>query len=67
MAEFILPLIIGIAVFIGVFILLREFFCWYFKINESVRVQKLTAETLLKLYEQNGGTVIWENVNKIIK
>ncbi len=66
MAEFILPLIIGIAVFIGVFILLREFFCWYFKINQMKSLQKIIAETQLKIYEQNGGKVDWEKVKKII-
>ena len=32
--------IILIAIFILIFILLREFFCWYFKINERIDILK---------------------------
>ncbi|GGD50442.1 hypothetical protein GCM10011361_16380 [Muriicola marianensis] len=63
----ILLLILTVAVSIAVFLLLREVVCWYYKINERTKIQKLTLETLLKLYEQNGGDVNWKEVNKIIK
>ena len=48
------------------FLLLREIFCWYFKINQRLALQQKTLETMLKIYEQNGGNVNWEEVQKII-
>ncbi len=36
MAENTAFVIIGIVIGIGVFILLREFWCWYFKINKKI-------------------------------
>tara|TARA_R110000772_G_scaffold130486_1_gene238723 strand:+ start:209 stop:391 length:183 start_codon:yes stop_codon:yes gene_type:complete len=32
------PLFLSIAISIGVFLLLREVFCWYFKINKRLSV-----------------------------
>jgi hypothetical protein len=58
-----LPLIIGVTLFF----VLRELFCWYFKINERLRVQKLLLQTMLKLYEKEGGEVDWEEVRKTVK
>ena len=63
----ILYFIFILAITIGVFLLIREVVCWYFKINERVRIQKITLETMLKLYEQNGGNVDWDEANRIIK
>jgi len=40
-----IPLILGIVIFVLVFLLLREFWCWYFKINE--------IRDLLKKIEEN--------------
>ena len=39
--------IIGIA--IVVFIALREVFCWYYKINETIKLQKEQIRLLLKI------------------
>lgn len=61
----ILLLSVVIAAFL-IFLIMREFFCWYFKINERMKLQKTTLETLLKIYEQKGGDVDWQVVNKII-
>lgn len=60
-------LIVVIAVIaITLVLLIREIVCWYFKINERVRLQKITLETMLKIYEQNGGEVDWKEANKSI-
>jgi hypothetical protein len=66
MADYILPMIIGLAVFIGVFILLREFFCWYFKINQNIRILQFIAETQVKIYEQAGGKVDKEKMKSTL-
>lgn len=58
-----LPVIIGVTLFFA----LRELFCWYLKINEQLRVQRLMLHTMLKLYEKEGGEVDWEEVKKTIK
>ena len=49
-----------------IYLIMREFFCWYLKINERLKLEKKTLETLLKIYEQKGGDVDWKEVNKII-
>ena len=54
-------IIIGIGIFI--FILVREIVSWYFKINRRIELQQKMLETLLKIYEQNGGIVNWDEVN----
>lgn len=66
MAELILPIIIGIAVIVGIFLLLREGVCWYFKINHLISIQQIIAETQIKIYEQNGGKVDWEKVKRTL-
>ena len=35
-----------------------------FKI-ERLKLQRVTLETMLKIYEQNGGEVNWDDVNNI--
>ena len=41
--------IIGvIAAAIFIFLILREFFCWYFKINERIALQNKTNEILIE-------------------
>ena len=62
----ILLIVILIAVQIAIILLVREIVCWYFKINERIKLQKLTLETMLKIYEKNGGEVDWEEVYKSI-
>lgn len=64
--DVILPFLAIIGISIIVFVLLREFFCWYIKINKQIRIQQLMLETMLKLVEQNGGNVNWEEVNEIL-
>lgn len=53
------------AVVIAIILLVREIVCWYLKINERVKIQRKTLETLLKIYEQNGGEVNWHEINKL--
>ncbi len=43
-----------LAVIILVFILLREFNCWYWKINERIRLQKEMIELLKEIAEKSG-------------
>lgn len=57
-------LILGIVGAIAVFMLAREIFCWYAKINQQIRIQQITLETLLRMYEQNGGEVKWDQFKK---
>tara|TARA_R110002051_G_scaffold176709_3_gene246695 strand:+ start:2370 stop:2585 length:216 start_codon:yes stop_codon:yes gene_type:complete len=64
--EQLLVFLIVIAIPILVILLIREIVCWYLKINERIKLQKITLQTMLKLYEQNGGDVGWEEVNKTI-
>ena len=59
-------ILITIIVVVIVFVFIREFTNWYFKINKRVEIQQLMLETLLKIYEQNGGVVNWEAINKVI-
>jgi hypothetical protein len=49
---------------ITVFLLFREFACWYFKINKQIALQQAMLQTLLKMYERDGGEVNWESVDK---
>ena len=41
----------SIAISVGVFLLLREVFCWYFKINQRTKVMKEILGELIKLNE----------------
>jgi len=34
--DFWLWLLVGVMLFVGLFLLLREFWCWYWKINERI-------------------------------
>jgi len=38
---------------IGIWLILRHFICWYYKINERVELQKRTNELLELLIEKN--------------
>jgi hypothetical protein len=49
---------------IFVFIITRELICWYYKINKRIELQEKMLETLLKIYEQNGGEVDWDLYTK---
>jgi hypothetical protein len=53
-----------------ILLLIRPIILWYFKINESVRLQKATLFMLRKTYEQNGGKfddVVEKDLNKLIR
>ncbi len=54
--------------FIAIVIILamREISCWYFKINKKIKIQQAMLETMLKIYEQNGGEVNWNAVKDVI-
>lgn len=43
--------IVGILIAIGLFLLLREVFCWYNKINERLKLQQETNELLRKILD----------------
>ena len=44
-----ISILISIGVFILVFLVLREFFCWYWKINETIEELKTISKNLKKL------------------
>lgn len=50
MPEF-MPVLVGLAVLIGVFFLLREVFTWYWKINRRVELQEQQLRTLLEIHK----------------
>lgn len=66
-ASLIGGLVIGIVIFVFIAFVLREIFCWYWKINQIVKIQQAMLEATLMIYEQNGGKVNWDEVNKVIK
>ena len=43
--------LIAIGVTIGTFLLMREVFCWYFKINKRAKVMENILSELVKLNE----------------
>lgn len=59
-------IIVLIVISIAFILIIREIVCWYWKINERIKLQKVTLETMLKIYEQNGGEVDWKEANKLI-
>lgn len=66
MNEYDFAFIIAIVVAILITLAMRELVCWYFKINKLIKLQQSLIETMLKMYEQNGGEVNWEAANKTI-
>lgn len=40
-----------ILVFIGIMLLMREIYCWYWKVNERLRLQKETNEYLKNIQD----------------
>lgn len=50
-------IIIIVLICIALFIALREFYCWYFKINGRLEEQKKTNLLLTKILLQLGGTL----------
>ena len=60
-----LPSILGfIAVTLFVFILIRELICWYFKINERIKLQKELNKLLVKLTTNSDGAPKGSNTNQ---
>jgi len=57
---YILILIIGI----GIWLILRHFICWYYKINERVELQKRTNELLEVLIEKENNKKQEIKINK---
>ena len=55
--------LIGILIGIGIFLLLRQVFCWFNKINERIELHQETNELLKKILEHQAGNnrVIEEN------
>jgi hypothetical protein len=51
-AQGLLMLAIAVFVLFVVFLILREFFCWYFKINERVRLQTRQVNLLILLVKE---------------
>jgi hypothetical protein len=45
----IVMIVIGIAITIGIFILLREVLCWYWKINKMIELQQQATMILFKM------------------
>jgi len=66
MANSDIQIIVIVVIAITVFLVLREFTCWYFKINKQIALQQAILRSLLKTYERNGGEVDWEYVNKTL-
>ena len=48
-----------------VILALREVTCWYLKINKQIKIQQAMLETMLKIFEQNGGNVNWDIVKDL--
>lgn len=48
-APSLIGLIVGTLIAIGIFFALREVFCWYYKINERIHLQKETNRLLKEL------------------
>lgn len=42
-------LLVGLAVLIGLFLLLREFWCWYWKLNRVVELLESIDQSLKQL------------------
>jgi len=62
--EYIGALVIGIIVFIGLFLLLREVNCWYWKINERISLIQEQNQLLRKI-ASSGNTYIGVESNPI--
>lgn len=54
--EDVLVLIVALAILVILFFVLRELFCWYWKINERVSLQYKTNFLLEKISMQLGAT-----------
>lgn len=50
--DSIIAIIIGLIIFIGLFLLLRSFVLWYFKISQRAEGQQQIIELLTELVKQ---------------
>jgi hypothetical protein len=64
MENFMPGFLISIGILIVLFFLFREIMCWYYKINDIIKLQedqlmfqKKTVQLLEKLVKQNGGSL----------
>jgi predicted Holliday junction resolvase-like endonuclease len=56
MEDVLVGLIVALAILVILFFVLRELFCWYWKINERVSLQHKTNFLLEKISMQLGAT-----------
>jgi hypothetical protein len=61
----ILVIIITFLFIFALFMVFREVFTWYWKINKMVLIQQRQLVVLLKLLEKQGGTVNWDSLKEI--
>lgn len=54
-------IIASILIFLLLFIILREFNCWYWKINERIKLQRDQNFLLEKIFMQLGGEISQQN------
>lgn len=50
--------ILALAGIIGIIVLLREVVCWYWKINEQIRLQKEIIRLLQKLVDKEDEKIV---------
>jgi len=55
--------LIVIVIAVGLFLALREFFCWYFKINKRLEIEQANNRLLKKLLEEKQGKERDEDIN----
>ncbi len=46
-------ILVVLAIIVFVFLICREFVCWYFKLNEMVRLLGVISEQLTEIAKQN--------------
>lgn len=56
MEQVIITLVVSLAVLIVIFLIFREIVCWYWKINERIRLQHKTNYLLGKISIQLGAS-----------
>ena len=56
MEKSLIPILMALAIFAILFIVLREFICWYYKINEKIKLMKELNENIKLLVQANGKT-----------
>jgi hypothetical protein len=63
--NFLGMIILYLVILIGLWLLLRELVCWYYKINETISLQKKTNELLEILINKiDGKEIIKEATNE---